>query len=128
MAEEFNCEALLHAWQLRAGVAHRPIWSGVDYELERLDLNSVHSPAFMALNPTGSVPALMINEGSGDVVVSESLAILLYIASQTPDLRLGPADGDRLEQAKVNEILSELVSEVHKAFTPAFVPQPLRHR
>lgn len=98
------------------------IWSGVDYELERLDLDSVHAPAFKTLNPKGAVPALLVNDGGGEVVITESLAILLYIASRAPGARLGPAEGDRLEQAKLNEILSELVSEVHKAFTPAFVP------
>lgn len=99
------------------------IWSGADYELERLSYETVHGPEFMALNPKGAVPTMTIGAG-GDhpFVLTESLAVLLYIAAQNPAARLGATEGDVLEQARMNEIMSELVSEVHKAFVPAFVP------
>ncbi len=62
------------------------IWSGSDYELERLDHGSLHGPAFMALNPKGAVPTITF-QGPADepVVLTESLAVLLHIAAQNPD-------------------------------------------
>ena len=99
------------------------VWSGIDYELERLSYETVHGPAFVAINPKGAVPAVTIGGiGEYPVVLTESLAVLLYIAAQNPATRLGATEGDLLEQAKMNEIMAELVSEVHKAFVPAFVP------
>ena len=95
-----------------------PIWAGIPFELAWLDHETVHGPDFLRLNPKGSVPAL---ETDGGEVVTESLAVLLYIADLSPASRLG-AGGDPLERARLNEILAELVSEVHKAYGPTFVP------
>jgi len=93
------------------------------YELERLSHETAHSPEFLAPNPKGAVPT-MTTKTSGDrpFVLTESLAVLLYIAAQNPAARLGATEGDALEQARMNEVMAELVSEVHKAFVPAFVP------
>ena len=100
------------------------IWSGVDYELERLSYETVHGAEFMALNPKGAVPTLTIERADkAPFVLTESLAILLHIAAQNPAARLGATDGDPFEQARMHEIMAELVSEVHKAFVPAFVPE-----
>ena len=99
------------------------VWSGVDYELERLSYEAAHGAEFMALNPKGAVPTLTIDASDGaSFVLTESLAVLLFIAAQNPSLKLGATEGDPIEQAKMNEIMAELVSEVHKAFVPAFVP------
>ena len=99
------------------------IWSGADYELERLSHETEHAAEFMALNPKGAVPTITIETGDDHpFVLTESLAVLLYIAAKHPAARLGSAEGDVLEQAIMNEIMAELVSEVHKAFVPAFVP------
>jgi glutathione S-transferase len=77
----------------------------------------------MALNPKGAVPTMTIDVGNElPFVLTESLAVLLYIAGENPAARLGATKGDALEQAKMNEMMAELVSEVHKAFVPAFVP------
>jgi glutathione S-transferase len=99
------------------------IWSGVDYELEPLSYETVHGDEFMALNPKGAVPTMVIGRASeAPFVLTESLAILLHIAAQNPAARLGATEGDPFEQARMHEIMAELVSEVHKAFVPAFVP------
>ena len=99
------------------------IWSGVDYQLERLSYEAAHAPEFMALNPKGAVPTMTFEASDGHpMVLTESLAVLLYIAALNPAARLGAIQGDALEQARMNEIMAELVSEVHKAFVPAFVP------
>lgn len=99
------------------------IWSGVDYELERLEYSTMHGEAFMSLNPKGAVPTLVMDDvAPHPFVLTESLAVLLYIAAQAPGARLGAVEGDRIEEARMHEIMAELVSDVHKAFTPTFVP------
>jgi glutathione S-transferase len=78
----------------------------------------------MTLNPKGVVPTLTIERADkAAFVLTESLAVLLYIAAQNPAARLGATEGDPFEQARMHEIMAELVSEVHKAFVPAFVPE-----
>ena len=37
------------------------IWSGADYELERLSHETEHATEFMALNPKGAVPTITID-------------------------------------------------------------------
>jgi len=99
------------------------IWSDADYEVERLSYETLHGPEFMALNPKGAVPTLTQKTvGGADLVLTESLAVLLYIAAQNPAARLAADADDGHEQARMNEIMSELVSEVHKAFVPTLVP------
>ena len=46
------------------------------------------SPAFLKINPAGKVPALV----DGDVVVTESVAIVLYLAEKYRDRGLIPTD------------------------------------
>lgn len=94
-------------------------WTGAPYELEALDHGSVHGPDYLRVNPKGSVPALALDGGE---VITESLAVLLYIAERFPGARLGAEAGDPFGRARLNEVLAELVSEVHKAYGPMFVP------
>ena len=56
------------------------------------------APEYRAINPTGAVPALRLDDGR---VLAESLAILCYLAEGTPYL---PADA--YERAKVLQWLS----------------------
>jgi glutathione S-transferase len=56
------------------------------------------TPEYRAINPTGAVPGLQLDDGR---VLSESLAILTYLAEGTPYL---PADA--YERAKVLQWLS----------------------
>ena len=66
---------------------------GVEYELVEIDRETAQSdPAYRALNPLGVVPTLV----DGDVVVTESAAILLYLADRYPEARLAPADRAQL--------------------------------
>jgi glutathione S-transferase len=62
---------------------------GRDYELVRIGRDEAQSsPAYRALNPLGVVPTLV----DGDVVVTESAAILLHLADRHPEARLAPGD------------------------------------
>ncbi|MBU6418333.1 MAG: glutathione S-transferase family protein [Proteobacteria bacterium] len=48
------------------------------------------SPAYTAINPMGKVPALR----HGDVVVTETAAIITYLADAFPEVQLAPPPGD----------------------------------
>ena len=66
---------------------------GQPYETEVLDFaTSMKSPAYLAINPMGKVPALR----HGDAVVTEAAAICAYLADAFPQAKLAPSPGDRL--------------------------------
>ena len=66
---------------------------GQSYKTEIVDYAStMKSPAYLAINPMGKVPALR----HGDVVVTETPAICAYLADAFPQARLAPPSGDRL--------------------------------
>jgi glutathione S-transferase len=92
--------------------------SGLAYELERIDLgkNEQTRPEYLAKNPWAKVPALEI----GDVILTENVAILTYIAEQVPAFGLLPVSG--MERARALEWLALLSSTVHVAFRPIFRP------
>jgi glutathione S-transferase len=69
---------------------------GVDFEPVTVDLRAGENrrPEFLAINPAGKLPVLV----DGDRVVTESVAIVLYLAEKFPDRRLFPTDpADRAE-------------------------------
>src|SRR5580704_17261538 len=45
-------------------------------------------PEFLAMNPAGKVPVLV----DGDVVLTESIAIVVYLAEKFPEKGILPAD------------------------------------
>ena len=94
-------------------------WAGADFELVILTHEDAQADAFRAINPKGAVPTLVLDDGS---VLTESLAILNYIAAAFPSAELGAAPDDIVARAQLDERLSELVSDVHKAWAPIFVP------
>lgn len=74
--------------------SQRAIWmleeTGVDYEMERIALMSpdrVDSTEFLAASPMGKVPAIV----DGDVSMSESAAICIYLADRYASGTLAPA-------------------------------------
>ncbi len=77
--------------------AQRGIWmleeAGVDYELENVDIRAEQrrdSEEFLSASPMGKVPALI----DGDVAMSESAAICLYVADRYAPGRLAPLPDD----------------------------------
>lgn len=87
-------------------------WAGADYEAVRLDFGKQEqrSPEYLRINPKGRVPALVTDRG----VLTETPAILLYVAQAHPQARLAPLD-DPFALAKVNEFNSYICSTVHVA-------------
>jgi glutathione S-transferase len=67
---------------------------GAPYELSVLDMKAGEQrrPAFLAVNPMGKVPALK----HGDALVTEQVAIFVYLADLFPEAGLAPAIGDPL--------------------------------
>jgi glutathione S-transferase len=61
---------------------------GVPYELELIDLKAgeQRQPAYLAVNPMGKVPAIK----RGDALVTEQVAIYLYLADLFPKAGLAP--------------------------------------
>jgi glutathione S-transferase len=95
------------------------IWAGLPFDLEVMRHEDVGGESYLRTNPNGAVPCLVLDDG---MVITESLAVLQYIAARAPDERLGSERGDLIEQARMNELLAYLVSDVHKAWAPVFVP------
>ena len=67
---------------------------GADYELRLLDLQAgaQRDPAYLAVNPMGKVPALK----HGTALVTEQVAVYLYLADLYPEAGLAPPIGDAL--------------------------------
>ena len=91
---------------------------GQDAEFVRTDIRAKRTEDgrdFREISPLGYVPALQLDSGE---ILTENNAILPYIASLKPGT-IAPR-GDRLEEARLNEALGFLGSELHKAFGPFF--------
>jgi len=69
-------------------------------------------PDYLAVNPRGTVPALVTREGN---LIVESLAVLLHIADQVPAAGLAPPLGDPARD-RLHGLLSFMVTTVHPAF------------
>ena len=72
----------------------RVVWTvqelGIDYEFINVDLTKGQNrdPEFLRVNPAGKLPALV----DGDFVLTESVAIVLYLAEKYPEKGLLPTD------------------------------------
>ena len=73
---------------------------------------------FCTINPKGTVPVLEIANGER---LTEGTAIVQYIADQVPQKQLAPPPGT-MARYRLQEWLSYIESELHKSFSPLFVP------
>jgi len=66
---------------------------GADYELitVALDEKGTRTPEFLAINPLGQIPVLVLPDGT---VMTESAAMVVYLADTAPQAGLLPAAGD----------------------------------
>jgi glutathione S-transferase len=67
---------------------------GIPYKLHVLNMHvsEQRDPAYLAINPMGKVPAIK----HGDVLVTEQVAIFIYLPDAFPKAGLAPAIGDPL--------------------------------
>ena len=85
---------------------------GAPFEARPLSFarNETRSPAFLAVNPGGKVPTLVIDGR----VLTEVAGILYYLARKFPKARLLPAD-DPESEARVISWMSFIASAIHPA-------------
>lgn len=93
---------------------------GVSFDLEKVNLKTKQTAKgddYMQVNPKGYVPALGLDDG----VLTENVAVLLYLADLKPDVGLAPAKKS-FERYRLLEWLAFVSSEIHKSYTPYFLP------
>jgi glutathione S-transferase len=86
--------------------------AGANYQTVRLDFakQEQRSPRYLEINPKGRVPALVTDRG----ILTETPAILMYVAQSHPTAKLAPLD-DAFLLGKVNEFNAYLCATVHVA-------------
>jgi len=84
--------------------------SGLNYQRRLVDLRTLENQKedYLALNPTGAIPALSI----GEQTLTETHAILSFIADNSLNDKLLPACGS-FERYKAHEFMNFLSSSVH---------------
>ena len=94
--------------QIALREAQRP-FEGIDVDLE--SKVTAAGENYSAINPKGYVPALELDNGE---LITENLAVLDYIATESPKLGL---DGG-LGRTRLIEMLTYISTELHKSFKP----------
>ena len=86
--------------------------AGAAFEARRIDFASAGQtkPEYLAINPKGRVPALVVGRG----VLTETPAILAFIAQSYPEARLAPLD-DPFAFAELQAFNNYLCATVHVA-------------
>ena len=82
----------------------------IDFDAVTVDLRAGEHrrPAFLDVNPAGKLPALV----DGEVVLTESVAIVLYLAEKYPEKGFVPADPGR--RAQLNRWLLFTATELEQ--------------
>lgn len=86
--------------------------AGANYEAIKVNLanNEQREDEYLSLNPKGRVPALAVPDG----ILTENLAILVYVSQTFPEARLAPLD-DPSAFARLLSFCAYLSSTVHVA-------------
>jgi glutathione S-transferase len=92
---------------------------GASYELHLLDMKAgeQRQPGYLAVNPMGKVPAIR----HGDTVVTEQVAVFLYLADLYPEAGLAPGIDDPLRGAYLRWMVFYASS-----FEPALIDHALK--
>jgi glutathione S-transferase len=85
---------------------------GADYSTVRIDFatNQQRSPDYLKINPKGRMPALVTDRG----ILTETPAMLVYVAQSFPESGLAPMD-DPFLFAQIQSVNSWLCSHLHVA-------------
>src|ERR1700750_3373690 len=95
--------------------------AGLAHELVKVDLKAKKTETgedFVAINPKGQVPALMLDSGE---LVTEGPVIVQVIADKAANKNLAPA-ANSSERYKLQEWLTYINGELHKNIGPLFNP------
>lgn len=111
---------MLTLYGMQQSRSFRCLWaleeSGLDYNYVALDIRaaaddpkSTRHADYLSLNVQGKVPTLV----NGDLVLTESAAILYYIGRAAPDSGLLPNDSMNV-YAKLDELVSFIITELEQ--------------
>lgn len=103
------CSFVPHALLEASGAAYEPM-------LVKLHKGEQKSPEYTAINPRGQVPVLV----DGDEVITQILAICLYLDEKFPQSGFLPAKG--AARAHALEALAWMNNTAHPTFTHVFMP------
>jgi len=95
--------------------------AGIDLELVKVDGASKKTESdqnFLATNPNGYVPALVLDDGE---TLTEASVVMQYLADRKPESGLIPASGE-MSRYRVQQWLNFVATELHKGFAPLFRP------
>ncbi len=98
-----------------AGYAHDG--EAVDLQAKKVKSNDSD---YLAVNPKGYVPALMLDDGT---LLTENAVMLQYLADNKPEKKLAPPANGSMERYRFNEMLNFITTELHKGFSPLFNPK-----
>ncbi|MGR3500930.1 glutathione S-transferase family protein [Pseudaestuariivita sp.] len=96
---------------------------GVSFETEliRTAAGQQTSPEFLAINPKGKVPTLLIDGAP----LTENVAILRWLAASYPEAKLLPEPLDALEAARQTADLAFFAGTVHPVVTRIAMPMKM---
>lgn len=94
----------------KGGRVFRVVWTleelGLPYQH---DIARPHSEGMYAVNPLGQAPALRV----GEAVLTDSLAIMNYLADRSGDLTFQPGTPERAQmEARINFVLTEMEAPI----------------
>jgi glutathione S-transferase len=95
--------------------------AGIDLDLVRVDGKSKKTEQgqdFLATNPNGYVPALVLPDGE---LMTEASVVVQYLADQKPGTGLMPKPGE-MARYRVQQWLVFVATELHKFFGSFFKP------
>ena len=93
----------------------------VPFELKLInfDSNENQSESFLAINPRGQIPALVLDDKS---VLTESMAIMLHIADSYPSAELIPKLGST-ERAQAYRWMSFIATNIYEGLLRVLYPE-----
>ena len=106
-----SASMVVHLMLLELGVPHR---------LERVDTSQPRTAAYLALNPLGQVPTLLVDGRP----VSETSALLMLLAERHPEAGLAPPPGSPL-RAEYLQWMVLLSNQLMATFRYWFYPADL---
>ncbi|MEO8843483.1 MAG: glutathione transferase GstA [Kofleriaceae bacterium] len=91
--------------------------TGLAFTLDKVDLRAKKTQDggdFLAVNPSGYVPALRLPSGE---IMTEGAVIVQYLADQAPAAKLAPPAGT-MQRYRLMEWMNFIATELHKGQSP----------